>query len=66
MPFTHSPKEKKLPATIEWEGNEPSGKMTLLQNGKRVKYTCKNGKVKVVLPQGLKNEALAFSFKVKK
>ena len=60
------PEGEKLPATIEWEGNEPSGKMTLLQNGKRVKYTCKNGKVKVVLPQGLKNEALAFSFKVKK
>lgn len=59
------PEGEKLPATIEWEGNEPSGKMTLLQNGKRVKYTCKNGKVKVVLPQGLKNEALAFSFKVK-
>ena len=60
------PEGEKLPATIEWEGNEPNGKMTLLQNGKRVKYTCKNGKVKVVLPQGLKNEALAFSFKVKK
>ena len=60
------PEGEELPATIEWEGNEPSGRMTLLQNGKRVKYTCKNGKVKVVLPQGLKNEALAFSFKVKK
>lgn len=60
------PEGEKLPAIIEWEGNEPSGKMTLLQNGKRMKYTCKNGKVKVVLPQGLKNETLAFSFKVKK
>lgn len=39
--------------------------MTLLQNGKQVKYTCENGKVTVILPQGLKNEALAFSFRVK-
>ena len=60
------PEGEELPEIIEWEGNEPSGKMTLLQNGKRVKYTCENGKVKVTLPQGLKNETLAFSFKVKK
>ena len=60
------PEGEKLPAAIEWEGNEPKGKMTLLQNGKQVKYTCKNGKVKIMLPQGLKNEALAFSFKVQK
>lgn len=60
------PEGEKLPASIEWEGNEPSGKMTLLQNGKQVKYTCENGKVTVILPQGLKNEALAFSFRVKK
>ena len=60
------PEGEELPEIIEWEGNEPSGKMTLLQNGKRVKYTCENGKVKVTLQQGLKNETLAFSFKVKK
>ena len=60
------PEGEKLPEYIEWEGNEPNGRMTLLQNGKRVKYTCKDGKVKVILPQGLKNEALAFSFNIKK
>lgn len=60
------PEGEKLPAAIEWEGNEPKGKITLLQNDKQVKYTYKNGKVKVMLPQGLKNETLAFSFKVKK
>lgn len=60
------PDGEKLPETIEWEGNIPSGKMTLLQNGKRVKYTCKDGKVTVTLPQGLKNEALAFSFNIAK
>lgn len=60
------PEEKELPTTIEWEGNEPTGKMTLLQNGNQVKYTCHNGKVTVQLPKGLTNESLAFSFKTKK
>lgn len=59
------PEGEDLPSTIEWEGNEPTGKMTLLQNGARVKYTCENGKVTVTLPKDLKKEALAFSFKVK-
>lgn len=55
-----------LPATIEWEGNEPKGKMILLQNNQRVKYICKDGKVTITLPEGIKNESLAFKFKVKK
>lgn len=59
------PEGEELPTIIEWKGNVPSGKMTLLQNGKQVKYTCEDGKVKITLPQGLKNEALAFSFKIK-
>ncbi len=59
------PEGETLPATIEWEGNEPKGKITLLQNGKRVKYTCQNGKVIITLPEGLKNETLAFSFQAK-
>ena len=60
------PEGEELPEYIEWEGNEPKGKMTLLQNGKSVQYTCKNGKVKVTLPQELKQEALAFKFKTAK
>ena len=59
------PEGEELPATIEWEGNIPQGKMTLLQNGKSVKYSCQGGKVTVTLPRGLKDEALAFKFKVK-
>lgn len=58
------PEGEKLPEYIEWEGNEPTGKMTLLQNNQQVKYTCKNGKVTVVLPDNLKNEPIAFSFKL--
>ena len=57
---------EKLPSSIEWEGNEPDGKMVLLQTGKRVKYNFENGKLKVVLPKGLKNEALVFRYRLKK
>lgn len=53
-----------LPAYIEWEGNKPKGKMTLLQNKKRVKYIWKNGKTKVTLPQGLNDETIALRFQV--
>lgn len=60
------PDNEKLPATIEWSGNIPTGKMKLLNRNKTVKYSCKDGKVIVTLPQGLKNEPIAFSFKVKK
>ena len=55
-----------LPATVEWKGNLPKGKMTLLQTGKKVKYSCEGDKVVVKLPEGLKNEPLAFKFKLKK
>lgn len=60
------PENESLPRTIEWEGNLPTGKMTLFQNGKSVKYTIKGDKVVVSLPRGLKNEPLAFRFNVKK
>ena len=55
-----------LPATIEWKGNLPKGKITLLQTGKKVKYSCEGDKVVIKLPEGLKNEPLAFKFKLKK
>lgn len=56
---------KTLPPIIEWEGNEPKGSMILLQNGKKVEYSVNDGKVTITLPEGLKNETLAFKFKVK-
>ena len=31
-----------------------------------MKYTCQNGKVRIILPANLKQEALAFSFTIKK
>lgn len=54
-----------LPESIEWEGNVPSGEMTLLKNSTKVSYHCKNNKVIVKLPKGLDNEAIAFRFKLK-
>lgn len=56
---------EQLPDTIEWTNNLPKGKIILLQNGKRVKYSCKDGKVKITVPKGIKNESLAFSFIIK-
>lgn len=60
------PDNEKLPATIEWTGNIPTGTMKLLKGNRTVKYTCNGDKVTVTLPKGLASESLAFSFKVKK
>lgn len=60
------PENEKLPQTIEWTGNIPTGKMVLLANGKSVKYSVDKDKVKVKLPKGLKNEPLALRFNIKK
>ena len=58
--------DETLPATIEWEGNEPEGRMTLLNGNRPVSYTYKDGKVTVKLPRGLKNEPVALKFNLKK
>lgn len=66
--YALSDKEETAPATIEWEGNIPAkgAKMTLLQNGKTVKYACKGNQVRVTLPKGIdRSESLAFSYKTK-
>lgn len=60
------PENENLPQVIEWSGNIPTGKMTLLQTNKSVKYSVNGDKVKVILPKGLKNEPLAFRFNIKK
>ena len=57
---------EKLPATIEWEGNIPTGTMKLLNKNISVHYQCVGNKVKVTLPKGLAQEPLAFRFTVKK
>jgi len=60
------PEDKPASKVIEWEGNAPAkgSKMTLLQNGKTVKWQKDGDKVKVWLPADIaskKLSALAFS-----
>ena len=59
------PEGEKLPATIEWKGNLPKGKMTLLSTGKRISYHKEGDQVIIRLPQGLTNEPIALQFKIK-
>ena len=57
------PDGETLPATLEWTGNLPKGgKVTVLNNGRKVKATVKDGKVTLKLPKGLKQEPLALKF----
>ncbi|MEG1660420.1 MAG: alpha-L-fucosidase [Bacteroides sp.] len=60
------PQEGKMPAFIEWEKNLPlkGSAMYCLQNGKRVKWLLKDGRVRVYPPAQIKTEirALTFSF----
>ena len=60
------PEGQELPATIEWEGNLPKGKMKLLSMDKRVSYKVDGNKVTVKLPKKVKNEPIAFEFRLKK
>lgn len=55
-----------LPETIEWNMNIPKGKVKILNNKKYAKTQVKEGKVKITLPKGLKNEPIAMQFKIKK
>ena len=54
-----------LPSSIEWEGNIPAGRLRMLNTGKNVKYTVKDNKVTVYLPEGTTAEPLAFKFKAR-
>ena len=56
---------EQLPATVEWSGNVPAGKVTLLSTGKTVPCKVKDGKVTLTLPKGLPQEAIAVKFEVK-
>ena len=52
-----------LPSTLSWTGNLPKGgKVTLLNNGKKLKAIIKDGTVTVRLPKSLPQEPLALKF----
>lgn len=56
------PDGENLPAELTWTGNLPKGKVTVLNNGKKVKAAVKDGQVTVKLPKGLVNEPIALKF----
>ena len=56
------PDGESLPAELTWTGNLPKGKVTVLNNGKKVKAIVKDGKVTVKLPKGLAEEPIALKF----
>jgi alpha-L-fucosidase len=52
-----------VPATLEWTGNLPKGgKVTILNNGKKVKATIKGDQVTLKLPKKMKDEPIALKF----
>ena len=58
------PDGESNPAELSWSGNLPKGKVTVLNNGKKVKATIKDGKVTVKLPKGLADEPIALKFAI--
>ena len=56
---------ESLPGTIEWKGNVPTGKMTLVDGGRKVKYTVEDGKVRVTLPEDVADAPVALRFTIK-
>ena len=59
------PEGENLPKTVEWEGNLPVGKVTLLKDGRNVGCKVKDGKVTLTVPKGLRNEPFAVAFEVR-
>lgn len=64
--YAHDDKETKMPATVEWTENIPTGKMTLVSTGKTVKYRVNGNKVVVTLPSNMPTESFALAFTQKR
>ena len=57
------PDGETLPAELSWSGNLPSGKVTLLNNGRKLRATVSaDGRVTLRLPANLPQEPLALRF----
>ena len=60
------PDGETLPAELSWSGNIPAGKVTLLNNGRKLRATVSaDGRVTLRLPANLRQEPLAFRFSLK-
>lgn len=53
------------PETIEWEGNAPKGKVTILETGERLKTRTEGGRTIVTLPRKYAEKPVALSFRIK-
>ncbi len=57
------PDGETLPATLSWKGDMPKGKVTVLNNGKKVAAkVAADGTVTIKLPKGLVDEPVALKF----
>ena len=54
-----------LPAELSWSGHLPKGKVTLLNTGKRLKVSIKDGRVTVRIPKGTATEPMALKFNIR-
>ena len=54
---------ESLPDTLKWSGNLPKGgKVTILNNGRKVRAAIKDGRVCIKLPKGMRQEPVAIKF----
>ncbi|MCQ2149770.1 MAG: alpha-L-fucosidase [Bacteroidales bacterium] len=58
-------KEGSVPQAIEWTGNVPAGKVTLVSTGKALKYRVEGDKVVITLPKNMPAESFALTFKTR-
>ena len=57
------PDGETLPATLSWKGDLPKGKVTVLNNGRKVAAkVAADGTVTIKLPKGLADEPVALKF----
>ena len=59
------PDGEELPETVSWSGHLPhGGRVVLLNNGRKLRATVRDGVVSVRLPKGLEQEPLAFKIEI--
>ena len=57
------PDGESLPQTLSWKGDPPAGKVTILNNGKKVKaQAADDGNVTIRLPKGMPDEPVALKW----
>ena len=59
------PDGEELPDAVSWSGNLPrSARVVLLNSGRKLRATVRDGVVSIRLPKGLKQEPLAFNIEL--